>query len=271
MLGSYTWTWHVLTLELRKVFAYRVTFWVQFVVRILTEILVAYFLWEAVFSANNATLMNGFSFHGILFYYLFAAFCSRIVQDPSNGEISMEIYQGGLTRYLFYPISFFLYKFICCFAYQLLAVGQMIVCIAVAIWIWKNPSDQSITISSLILGTFTSLVAGYVYFVLGACLEQVAFWQDTVWNLLAMLRFVGGLLGGLLIPLSFFPEWGKLALNLTPFPYVYGFPIRCFLGQVHGPEWISSMAVLVFWALVFTFLSRIVWNRGLKNYSGVGI
>jgi ABC-2 type transport system permease protein len=268
---SYLWTWHVFSLELRKIFAYRVTFWVLFLIRIVTELSVAYFLWSALFESNSAQNMNGFSFHGILFYYLFASFCSRVVQDPSNGDISSEIYQGGLTRYLLYPLSFFLYHFVRGLASQLLALGQMLLCLLVAVWLWKLPSDQSISISSILVGSITSLFAGYVYFALGACLEQVAFWQDTVWNLLAMMRFVGGLLGGLMIPLSFFPHWGLLATNLTPFPYLYGFPIRCFLGQVSPEEWLHSSLILFAWAVAATFLSRVVWRRGLKVYSGVGI
>jgi ABC-2 type transport system permease protein len=268
---NYLWTWHVLTIEFRKVFAYRVSFWVQFIFRIVTELSVAYFLWSALFEANSTQVMNGFSFHGILFYYLFSSFCSRIVQEPNSGDISTEIFQGGLTRYLLYPLSFFLYKFVTCLASQLLALIQMVVCLLFAIWLWKLPSDQAISLTSVVVGSLTSSIAGYVYFALGSCLEQVAFWQDTVWNLLAMMRFVGGLLGGLLIPLSFFPAWGIALINLTPFPYLFGFPIRCFLGQVGPGEWLHSVLILLFWGLLSTVLSRVVWHRGLKVYSGVGI
>jgi ABC-2 type transport system permease protein len=215
--------------------------------------------------------MNGFSFHGILFYYLFASFCARIVTDSSSGDISDEIYQGALTRYLLYPLSFFFYKYVSCFASQIIALVQMIVCLGVAIWLWGLPSDQAISFSSILLGSIIALGAGYVYFSLGSCLEQVAFWQDTVWNLLAMLRFAGGLLGGLLIPLSFFPHWAVVITNLTPFPYIYAFPIRCFLGQVPADEWFRSASILLVWAGIASVLSRIIWSRGLKVYSGVGI
>jgi ABC-2 type transport system permease protein len=270
-MKSFSWTLHVFSLELRKIFTYRVNFWLSFLLQIVTELAVAYFLWKAVFEANHVDSMNGFSFYGILYYYLFGSFCSRIIQDPNNGDISGEIYQGGLTRYLLYPLSFFLYKFVTAFSAQVVALVQMVACLFIAIWFWKLPSDQSISVSSVLLGSATCLFAGYVYFALSSCLEMVAFWQDAVWNLLVIFRFSGNLLGGLMIPLSFFPHWGKVIVDFTPFPYLYAFPIRCFLGQVGTEEWVHSIIILSGWAAISTVLSRLVWGRGLKFYSGVGI
>jgi ABC-2 type transport system permease protein len=100
---------------------------------------------------------------------------------------------------------------------------------------------------------------------------MVAFWQDTVWNLLAMLRFVGALLGGTLIPLSMFPGWGRTFAGFTPFPLVFSFPIRCFLGQVGADEWMHSMAMLGLWIAGLSLGVAVVWRRGTRTYSGVGI
>ena len=63
-------------------------------------------------------------------------------------------------------------------------------------------------------------------------LEMVAFWHDSVWSLMAMLRMSLTLSGGGLIPLSLFPERARTVLALLPFSYLISFPIRCFLGQV---------------------------------------
>ena len=141
--------------------------------------------------------------------------------------------------------------------------------LAIAIAIWGLP-DQGISLGSVSLGLATSALAGALYFLLCACLEMVAFWQDAVWNLLIMLRMISSFLGGLMVPLAFFPQWGQEAVGWTPFPLIFGFPIRCFLGQVGWQEWARSTGLLFSWIVAFGALASWIWSRA-PSVSGVGI
>ena len=108
-LASVGWAPHVMALELRKAFAYRAEFWIRFVVGSSTALVVAYFLWGAIFASSGQATLQGYSFHGILFYCVFAALGSRIVTGgDGQGAISQEIYDGTLTRSLIYRFRFFL-------------------------------------------------------------------------------------------------------------------------------------------------------------------
>jgi ABC-2 type transport system permease protein len=133
------------------------------------------------------------------------------------------------------------------------------------------PADQNITIATVVAGIVTCLIAGILHFAITTCLELVAFWQDVIWNLMVMLRFIVMLLGGGMIPIAFFPEWGQKLVALTPFPALIAFPVRTFLGQVTLGEWFSNIGVLAFWTVIFAGLAAIIWNRGVRQYSGVGI
>lgn len=268
---EFAWMPHVFSIELRKAISYRAQFWIRFVLQVVTEMTAAYFLWRAIFDNNGAQTLQGYSFHGILFYYLFSSLGSKLIQTLNEGIISREIYTGTLTRYLLYPLPFLAYKFVAELAKRLIAILQLIFCLGLAIWMWSLPADQNISFSSVALGIFTASLAGYVYFMISAALEMVAFWQDTVWNLLAMVRFVGGLLGGLMLPIEFFPTWGRAIIRFTPFPSMLSFPIHCFLGQVGAHEWFLEARTLLVWAIVTTFIAAWVWSRGTRRYSGVGI
>ena len=63
---------HVFAIEIKKAVSYRVAFWVNFLLGTTTDLLIAYFLWGAIFAASGSQTMQGFSFHGMVFYYLFA-------------------------------------------------------------------------------------------------------------------------------------------------------------------------------------------------------
>lgn len=272
-LSDKYWSWapHVLAIEIKKAVSYRVDFWIQFFIGTFAEIAIAYFLWKAVFQIRGVARMEGYSFHGLIYYYLFATFSMRIARGNDRGYVSQDIYDGGLTRYLLYPLPFLGFKFITHFSQQILFILQLLLAFALLAALLSVPIDVDLTPLNFCAGIFTCMCAGYLHFMMTACLEMVAFWQDVVWNLMVMLRFTLLLLGGGMIPLAFFPAWGQRLVAWTPFPMIISFPVKTFMGQLSFQEWLLNAGLLVFWSALFTVLIRFIWRRGLRQYSGVGI
>lgn len=265
------WVPHVLALELKKAFSYRIAFWVHFIMGTGTELVVSYFVWLAVFAASGKSEIEGFTFHGLVFYSLFASMSSKLTRGSDRGYISQEIYDGTLNRYLLYPLPFFPYKYVTHFTQQLLGIVQLFLAFAAVRLLLGDLGQHPITTLTFLAGIATCLLAGYLYFVISACLELVAFWQDVIWNLMVMLRFTMSLLGGAMIPLALFPEWGQKIALLTPFPLLVSWPARTFLGQVSLSEWLWNFGLMAFWSVAFSFLLNFIWIRGTRQYSGVGI
>jgi ABC-2 type transport system permease protein len=270
-MNHLSWVPYVLGIELKKAFSYRLNFWVTFLMGTATELAVAYFLWKSLFAYNQSVVIAGFTFHGLVYYSLFASFSSKITRGTDRGYISQDIYDGSLTRYLLYPLSFFAYKYVTHLTQQLLGFIQFLLAFSCLTLVIGLPSEHNLSIGSFIAGTVTCFVAGYMVFALMSCLEMIAFWQDVIWNLLVMLRFAISLLGGGMVPLVFFPEWGQRLVALTPFPLIVSFPARTFLGQVGLLEWVGSLLVLGIWSIAITFVANFIWSRGTRQYSGVGI
>ena len=86
-----------------------------------------------------------------------------------------------------------------------------------------------------------------------------------------MLHFIGALLGGAMLPLELFPAPLAKLLAYTPFIYLYYFPVKVLVGQVAGPALLKGVLVMIFWLLVTATVARLVWLKGQKRYSGVGI
>src|SRR5204862_7635086 len=115
------------------------------------------------------------------------------------------------------------------------------------------------------------VVANVLYFVLIFPLQEVAFWADNVWTLNVMFRFASQMLGGFLLPLSLFPEWSRPALAALPFKYLYNFPAMTLIGRVSLAEWAAGMSIAIAWCFVIGGTSYVVWRRGTRQYTGVGI
>lgn len=265
------WMRQVFTLEIRKLMSYRVDFWSQFLGTIIAQIVAAYFLWKAIFDYRGVDELGGYSFGGLMLYYLLVPLVSYMIRGPEMGFMSQEIYDGTLNRYLIYPVSFFNYKFVAHLAASFMYSLQFILGLVLFVAIFGIPDGITISVTSLGMGFSFVLLAAYLYFVMASNLELIAFWADNVWSLLVLQRFFISLFGGAWIPLSFFPGWAQKLLDLLPYSYLASFPIRCFLGQISWQAWGLGLVVIVFWALFFTGVMRIVWRRGNLKYTGVGI
>lgn len=272
LLERIAWVPFVFSMELRKTFAYRLSFWIHMASPI-CQLAISYFLWKGIFETQQTDTIQGFTFQGVMIYYLLVPWVDQVIRgsDFMGFEISEDVYTGSLNRYLVYPLSFLLYRFVAKSAHS---VVQIVTLLAVLLLIELTrgfPEGAQVTLSSVGFGLLTAGLGSILFFLIAASGELVAFWADNVWSLLVMLRFTTSLLGGALIPLALFPEWAQRALALSPFPYISSFPVRVILNQVNVLEWTQSICVMGLWILIFYGVISWIWKTGLKQYSGVGI
>ncbi len=260
----------VLSLELRRTFAYRFEFWFRFIGVLFANIAIAYFLWKAIYEHSGEATFQGFTFKAMIFYYVLVPLTENITRSHDPGFVSTEIYSGTLTRYLIFPMPFFLYKYSSTLATVTVAAGQMLIVVVGYALIVGFPAELQVSPSSLALGLLAAMVASLLNFFMVSCIEMVAFWADNIWSLSVMLMFCTRLLGGALLPLALFPERAQAIIPYTPFPYLVSFPVLTMMGKVAVEDWTRGMVILVIWIALLAFLHRIVWKRGSLKFSGVG-
>lgn len=265
------WVPQALSLELRKIFSYRLDFWASFIGTVVAELGLAYFLWKAVYEARGVESIEGYSFRGMMLYYLLVPLTGRLMRGNEMGLVSDDIYDGGLTRYLVYPVSFLQYKYVAHLAFALVSAFQLVAAFGAFVWLIGAPAESHLGWSQLVMGLAAALVGSLLFFLMLAAIEMVSFWQENVWSLSVMLRFVLMLLGGSMMPIAFFPESVQPWLARLPFVYVAAFPVDCMMGLVNPERWAGGLLVAAAWILVFAAVSGWVWRRGVRQYSGVGL
>lgn len=260
----------IVLMELKRIFSYRVTFWVKFILEAIIDIGVAFFLWKSIFHFNNLSVLNGYNLNSLIYYYTFASFVSRI-SGKELDAISRDIYDGSLTKYLVYPTSFFKFKFLGYFSQQFISLLQFFLGITICFVLLNFPADFPFNIFNYLQGIIFCYFMGILNFLILSSIEQIAFWQDVVWNLRVMFRFIANMLGGLYIPLSFFPQELTQLLKYSPFPYFYSVPIQIFLGQYHYANLVFDLAIIFFWMIIFLYINKVLWHKGRHRFTGVGI
>ncbi len=257
---------------MRQVLAYRVEFWVNYVVSVFFQVLLAYFLWFSIFDHTGKSEIGGFTFMGMVFYYLMVRFMDMAVGTTSNEhEISSHIYEGTLNRFLIYPLGFFSYMYFARIARTLLRGGQGILAVLIFLMVLGKPTGLSLSFSSVALGVVHIFLAMTLFYSMNFLVQLTAFWADNTWSLVVALRFIARFLGGAYLPLTIFPGNVAQILEWLPFSGIIWIPIRTLLGQMTVEQSLIALFTTSGWILIVMLIVQIVWRRGLKVYSGVGI
>lgn len=265
------WCYQVYLMEFRKLFAYRVDFWVNFLGQTAITLLVAYYLWSAIFEANQVTQMNGFSINGMIFYYLIVPLISKIQRANSIGSISREIYDGNFNKYIVYPIGLYRYKISTSMAQVSFYIFQIIFVIALYSYFFDLSEVVELKLTNILLLLLILPLSSITYFCMNSMSELLAFWFDNIWSLGVILNFLASFLGGAMIPLSFFPGWALELLKYTPFPYLINFPMQVLTNKLEFTEILFQSSILGMWMILFVFCSKLLYKKGMYQYTGVGI
>ena len=267
-----SWWIQVYLNEFKKVAVYKALFWFDFVISTFSHVLIAYFLWEAIFTSKGVTEMNGYTLKGIVFYYLISTLVEKLNHGAGwRAGASMDIYEGGLTKFLVYPLSYLNYKSATHASFFCVNWLKSLVGVGAFIFLFGVPSDVPLSWTALGLGFVLTVLSAYMQLVLGLMIDGVAFWADNVWSLQVMLRFVSQLLGGALIPLVLFPDSWRVVAEKLPFVCLFANPVQTLMGKMPVEQSLWACLVAIVWIGIFLAALRIVWSRGYKEYSGVGV
>lgn len=261
----------VFSAETKRLISYRVQFWCELVLSTVVELLVTVAVWQAVFAERDAEQIGGYTLEEMLVYMMLAVFLNQATRGSGTGTFARDIYDGSLTKYLVYPLSLYSYKLGTYLPRSLFALIGLALALAGIFFLGYWPDTLILTITSVLFGLVAVFLATILFFLLLFCVEAVAFWVEHVWALSVILTFTTMLLSGKWIPLDLFPEWLQNLLAYSPFPYLVYFPLTVFLGKTEGSELVHGIVLLVCWILVVFGLSRYMYSRGLRSYTGVGI
>ncbi len=264
-----SWVLEAGKLEAKRFLSYRVDFWLQFAVSVLAEVVIAYFLWSSLYDGDMEKTIGGYTFHQMLLYYLFVPFVGRMVRSVEDFSLATEIREGGINKYLIYPLSYIQFKLMQKTVYTCLAVFQMFLGLFFVAYLLGVQVNWDVT--NFTLGIVAAFASMLLYGMMLMTLEMVAFWAETVWSLGVLLRFIAMFFGGAFVPLSLFPEWSLEILSLTPFPYLFSNPIKTFMGEYTPIQSAEGIMITLLWVIPLGLIMLATYRKGLRQYSGIGI
>jgi len=275
-----TW-WTILRICLEERLVYRGDFALGTLMRFL-PIVTQIFLWWAVFESigdqSGQQTISGYGYTDFVAYYLLTMLSRAFSSMPGLASgIALQVRNGEVKKFLIQPVDLLGFLLLNRLAHKLAYYSVAIGPFALVFFLCRDYFPGWPPVDAMI-AFLLSLVLGFLmgYF-LEAAIGLISFWFLEVSSLLFVYMLLSFFLSGHMFPLdilqevSLFGGWTCYDLvRATPLNYLAYFPAAVFLQKVTGPELIRGLWIGAGWLALFIVLSRWMWSRGVRRYSGFG-
>lgn len=225
--------------------------------------------WLAVYGSGKK--VGDFTRGDIITYYLVVGLAWYIIGGRINYYIASGIKDGKLAQRLLKPFVALSEWIIAEQTWKLVSLGLALPVYAVVVFFFRDDLHLNLTLARTLLALLSTVLAASLFIVLEVILGITAFWSTDTRHTFELYDIVLILASGELVPLALCPPWLFTVLTVAPFRYTFSFPVEVFLDKV-GPGGIAvGFALQIAWLVALTMLARLLWSRGLRRYSAVGL
>lgn len=257
----------ILALNFEDVFQQRMRAFVWFTTQLVNPIILILF-WKGAFSRN--TTIGGWTRSELNTYYLLLVVVTSCLISHIQTKIARDdIRDGGLVRYIIRPFPYLLFNFFGELPNRILLGVYGII----AFMILSHFVDHSLIHISTenVPITVTIIVLAYILsFISQSTLGFIAFWTTEISGIIDTVEVVRVVLAGIIVPLALFPNWLAHIATTLPFSYMVYFPLLSLQGKLPLQTQLLVILMQVCWIAIFSFLYTVLWNQGLKKFSGIG-
>mgnify|MGYP003951354631 FL=1 len=264
-----TW-WVILRISMEERFVYRGDFALGTLMRFL-PIITQIFLWTAIFQASGRSEIVDYTRDTVIAYYMLTMISRAFSSMPGLcSGIALQVRNGEIKKFLIQPLDMLGFMLLSRVAHKAAYYTIAVVPFAFVFFLCRgffSGWPEAPVFIAFCLSLFMSFLLG---FYIEASLGLVAFWFLEVSSLVFIYNLLSFFLSGHMFPLDLLPVWAHDIVSVLPFQYLAYMPAAIFLGKIQGPELWTSLAMGACWILVFIVLSRIMFQRGIRRYSGFG-
>ncbi len=268
--------WTIFRIALEERLVYRGDFALGTLMRFL-PIVTQIFLWWAIFEtvgqgSRDEGLIEGYTFQNMVAYYLLSMVSRAFSSMPGLASgIALQIRNGEIKKFLIQPIDLLSFSLVSRLAHKLAYYSVATLPFAFVFFLCRGFFVDGWPDADVLVAYVLSLFMGFLlgYF-LEVAIGLIGFWFLEVSSLLFLYMIMSFFLSGHMFPLDMLPDpWHQL-VNLLPLKYLAYFPAAVFLGKVNSQQLLNGLMIEAAWIAGLVVVSRVMYQRGLKRYSGYG-
>lgn len=221
--------------------------------------------------ASTDTILTNWTMPTMVSYYILLMIAGALLQVHIEENIAYyDIQLGYLANYLIKPVSYIRYKFLQELPYRLIE-GSFGLCVLLILVFGFHVSFQIIHSPQVILLSIIIICLAYfISFLFKMILGISALWTTDFTGLAQLIGVVILSFGGFIVPIHLFPDYLQKIVTLTPFPYIFYYPITSVLGYYQITMLTKIILIQILWIITFIILYRILWLKGVNKFTAVG-
>lgn len=196
----------------------------------------------------------------LLWYVTFNEWVLLSIPDIQN-EIEQDLRSGTLAYLLPRPMSYLLFKF--CEASGGLCINLFVLGLAGFVFTWIKAGSFPVNLGGFFLLSLLGFLAGLVGLIFQMVIGLSAFWLHEIGSFYWIWEKLLFVLGGLILPMSFYPEWFQKISYFTPFPMILGERSSLVL-NFSSSNAIAIGLLLITWGIIGFALLLFVYQKGLR-------
>ena len=244
------------------------------------QVLCLFFLWIGVYRNAEAgvdAVINGFTLKEMLVYMAFVNVFNfvtyagntmyEVVQDIQKGTIAMSFVKpiSYRVRFIFTTLGSMFIKIVLLglpmFVLLYVVFGVLGYIVITSVWTF---------LLHLLLFVVAQLLAALLF----DCLEYICgvlcFYTTAAWGMDQIKTTITTFLSGTLIPLSFFPDGFKQALNYSPFAGMSQNPVLILMMQNDWLWAIERIALSLVWLIALEGVAWLIFQRASRKVTVQG-
>lgn len=219
-------------------------------------------LWTVTFQAAGATQINGLTLPATL-WYLMIAETIELSRPRLGSNISEAVKDGSIAYILNKPYDFLLYHYSTSMGETIFRALMNALFGSLVVWMLVGAPPSLLGFLAVIP---TILGAWTVNFCLSAMIGLSAFLVEDISAFQWIYQKLAFILGGLLIPLDFYPAWLQSIAKALPFSAMMYAPARLFVDPT-PQAFFSTLGLQLAWAFALGALLTLFYRRSLRYLS----
>ena len=259
---------NIFFLHLQQVLHHRLRSLVWFFIPLMNNLTLILF-WSG--ALKNSTPFANWTMFSVTTYYFLLTIAGAMLSSHIEEDIaSLDIQQGDLVRYLVRPFPYYWIKFIEEVPYRLLQGSYGIILLILFSLTFGNliqiSSDPFVLIMSVVIAIF----AYFLSYTMKVNLGLSAFWFTDSRGFFELFTIILIVFSGGIVPLHLLPTTFQTLSYVLPFAYTAYFPIMAIQGQLNAAQLSQVIGVQIVWLGALLLLNRIMWFRGIKQFTAYG-
>jgi ABC-2 type transport system permease protein len=185
-------------------------------------------------------------------------------------DISKEIRDGSLKRYLTQPVDLLLFYFWSRVAHKLVYYLVAAIPFAILFWLCGSFFTHFPTPVEWLALAVALVQAFLIGFLLDTLIGLSAFWLLEVGSISFIFMMLTYFLSGHMLPLDWLPGWLGQVVTYLPFQYLAYVPAAIVLGKFSTMELAGQLLTATGWVLALWLLNRVMYSWGLRRYGAYG-